>query len=68
MAELKVLHERNFQSKPLKSFKVYEDPFAESQMCVELTFANGEIEYMCIGPGRPQIVSNGLGKETQEDA
>jgi hypothetical protein len=63
MAELKILHERRFEGKPLQSLKVYEDPFSESEVCIEFTFSNGEIEYMCIGPGRPKIASNGVGLE-----
>lgn len=68
MAELTILHERKFENKQLKSFRVYEDPFGECEMCIELAFSNGEIEYMCIGPGRPQILSNGCGREVQHDA
>ena len=63
MGELKILHERRFEGKPLKGFKVYEDPFSESEICVELLFSNGEVEYMCIGPGRPKIASKGVGHE-----
>lgn len=63
MPKVKVLHERTFDNKPLKAFKVYNDPFGESELCIELVFVDGEIEYIAIGPGRPQIVSNGLGHE-----
>ena len=60
MANLKVLYERTFGGKPVKSLKVYDDPFGENEMCVELAFVDGQIEYVCIGPGRPSIVSSGL--------
>src|SRR5262249_52035759 len=54
---IRPLHERNFAGKPLKSLKLYYDPFGENEMCVELAFTDGEIESVCIGPGRPQIIS-----------
>jgi hypothetical protein len=37
-AKAKLLHERDFAGKPVKSFKVYEDPFGENEICVELGF------------------------------
>jgi len=60
LANLKVLHERTFGGKPVKSLKIYDDPFGEDEMCVELAFVDGQMEYVCIGPGRPSIVSSGL--------
>jgi hypothetical protein len=65
--KLKVLHERTFDSKPLKSFKVYDDPFGEGEVCVELVFLDGEIEYVAIASGRPQIVSNGSPRDSGDD-
>ncbi len=63
--KVRLLHERRFEGKPLKSLTVYDDPFADNEMCVELAFVDGEIEYVCIGPGRPRIVSSGLGYEVE---
>ena len=60
MPSLKTLHERSFAGKPLKSFKVYNDPFGESELCIELAFVDGQIECLEIGPGRPELVSRGL--------
>jgi hypothetical protein len=60
LAKVKLLHERKFAGKPVKSFKVYEDPFGENEICVELAFVDGQIELVCIGPGKPGIVSSGL--------
>jgi hypothetical protein len=57
MPSLHLLHERTFSGKPLKSFKVYNDPFGQSEVCVELAFADGQVACLSIGPGRPQIVS-----------
>ena len=57
MPTLKSLHERNFAGEPLKSFKVYNDPFGGNEVCIELIFVDGKVEYLCIGPGRPEIVS-----------
>lgn len=57
VATLKPLHERLFPGKPLKSFKVYNDPFGDNELCVELAFVDGEIECLCISPGRPKILS-----------
>jgi len=54
---IRPLHERKFAGKPLKSLKLYYDPFGENEMCVELAFTDGEIASVCIGPGRPQIIS-----------
>jgi hypothetical protein len=58
LPSLHLLHERTFAGKPLQSFKVYNDPFGESELCVELAFADGQVACLCIGPGRPQIVSS----------
>lgn len=60
MPKLKPLHEQTFEGKALKTFKVYNDPFGEREMCVELAFVDGQIECVCIGSGRPEIVSRGL--------
>ena len=57
MPSLHLLHERTYAGKPLQSFKVYNDPFGQSEVCVELAFADGQIACLCIGPGRPQVVS-----------
>jgi hypothetical protein len=65
VANLRLLHERIFGGKPLKSLAVYDDPFGDNEMCVELAFVDGEIEYVCIGPGKPRIVSTGLGYEVE---
>ena len=65
MAKVRLVHERMFEGKPLKSLKVYDDPFGDNEMCVELTFVDGEIQYVCIGPGKPRIVSSGLGYEVE---
>lgn len=59
MAKVKLLHERIFAGKPVKSFKIYDDPFGENELCLELAFVDGEIEYVCIGSGRPRILSIG---------
>ena len=58
MANAKLLHERDFAGKPVKSFRVYEDPFGEDEICVELAFLDGQIEFVCIGPGKPGMVSS----------
>lgn len=60
MAKVKLLHKRTFRGKPLKSLKVYEDPFGNNEMCVELAFVDGQIEFVSIGPGKSRIVSSGL--------
>jgi len=65
VARVKLLHERTFGGKPLKSLTVYDDPFADNEMCIELAFVDGQIECICIGPGRPRIVSSGLGYEVE---
>jgi len=57
MPTLKPLHERSFAGKPLKNFKVYNDPFGANEVCIELTFIDGHVEFVGIGPGRPEIVS-----------
>lgn len=59
MAKVKLLHKRTFGGKPLKNLKVYEDPFGNNEMCVELAFVDGQIEFVSIGPGKPGIVSSG---------
>ncbi len=68
MPSLHLLHERTFAGKPLQSFKVYNDPFGESEVCVELAFADGQVACLCIGPGRPQIVSSDLCCELNPDS
>jgi len=60
MPNLHLLHERKFAGKRLQSFKVYNDPFGESEVCVELAFADRQVACLCIGSGRPQIVSTNL--------
>lgn len=60
MPRLKSLHEKHFAGKPLKIFKVYNDPFGGNEVCIELTFVDGQVEYLGIGPGRPEIVSSAL--------
>jgi len=60
MPGLHLLHKRTFSGKPLQSLKVYNDPFGEAEVCVELVFVDGQIACLCIGPGRPQIVSSEL--------
>jgi hypothetical protein len=67
MPSLHLLHERTFAGKPLQSFKVYNDPFGESEVCVELAFADGQVACLSIGPGRPQIVSCELCFEGAQD-
>jgi hypothetical protein len=68
MPSLHLLHERIFAGKPLQSFKVYNDPFGESEVCVELAFADGQVACLSIGPGRPQIVSTDLCYELNSDS
>lgn len=65
MAKLNLLHERTFAGKPLKSFRLYDDPFGEKEVCVELIFLDGQVEYVAIGSGRPAIVGSGLGYEAE---
>ena len=60
MAKAKLLHERDFAGKRVKSFKVYEDPFGENEICVELAFLDGQIEFVCIGSGKPGMLSSGI--------
>jgi hypothetical protein len=60
LAKVKPLHERKFSAKPLKSLSVYHDPFGENEICVELIFADGLVECVCIGSGKPQILSTRL--------
>ena len=67
MAKVKVLHERTFGGKPAKSLRVYDDPFGGNEMCVELAFLDGEIEYVCIGSGRPGILSSGICYEVDSE-
>jgi hypothetical protein len=68
MPNLDLLHERTFAGKPLQTFKVYNDPFGESEVCVELAFTDGQVACLCIGPGRPQIVSSELCYELNADS
>jgi hypothetical protein len=68
MPSLHILHERTFAGEPLLSLKVYNDPFGTSEVCVELAFADGQIACLCIGPGRPQIVSSELCDELDPDS
>jgi hypothetical protein len=68
MPSLHLLHERTFEGKPLQSLKVYNDPFGESEVCVELAFADGQVACLCIGPGRPRIVSSELCYELNPDS
>jgi hypothetical protein len=60
LAKAKLLHERDFAGKRVKSFKVYEDPFGENEICVELAFLDGQIEFVCIGSGKPGMLSSGI--------
>ena len=60
LAKVKLLHERTLRGKPLKNLKVYENPFGNNEMCFELSFVDGQIEFVSIGPGRPRIVSSRL--------
>jgi len=57
---LKTLHERNFGGKPPKIFKIYDDPFGGKEVGIELIFVDGHVEYIGIGPGRPEIVSSAM--------
>jgi len=57
MPSLHLLHERTFAGKPLQNLKVYNDPFGQTEVCVELAFTDGQVACLSIGPGRPQIVS-----------
>jgi hypothetical protein len=66
MPSLQLLHEHTFAGKPLESFKVYNDPFGESEVCVELAFTNGQVACLCMGPGRPQIVSSQMCHEIDQ--
>ena len=68
MPTLHLLHERIFGGKPLQSFRVYDDPFGESEVCVELVFADGQVACLCIGARRPQIVSSDLCYELITDS
>jgi hypothetical protein len=52
-----------FAGKPVESLKVYNDPFGDDEICVELAFVDGQIECLSIGPGRPKIVSSALSYE-----
>lgn len=60
MAKIQLLHERMFSGRPVKSLKVYNDPFSDNEICVELAFVDGQIECIGIGPSRPTIVSTAL--------
>jgi len=66
MPSLHLLYEHTFAGEPLESFKVYNDPFGESEVCVELAFTNGQVACLCIGPGRPQVVSSQMCHEMDE--
>ena len=44
----------------LKSLKVYDDPFGENEVCIELSFVDGQVACLGIGPRRPTIVSTSL--------
>lgn len=68
MPRIEALHERKFAGKPLKSLKLYYDPFGQNEMCVELSFTDGEIASVCIGPGRPQIISAVMCYEPESSA
>ncbi len=67
MAKVKLLHERTFGGKPLKSLKLYDDPFGDNEICVELAFVDGQIEFVSIGPGKPGILSSGLCYEVDSE-
>lgn len=60
---LNLLHERVFDGRALKNLRLYYDPFAQNQVCVELVFVDGLVEYICIGSGKPEIVSCGSGHD-----
>ena len=60
MAKIQLLHERMFSGKSAKSLKVYNDPFGDNEICIELAFVDGQIEFLAIGPSRPKIVSKTL--------
>jgi hypothetical protein len=68
MPSVHLLHERTFGGKPFQSLKVYNDPFGDTDVCLELSFVDGQIACLCIGPGRPQIVSSDLCYEPKLDS
>lgn len=57
MAKLRILHERTFSGKPLNGFKIYHDPFGQKEICIELVFVDGEIQLLCVGSGKPELLS-----------
>jgi hypothetical protein len=63
---LKPLHVRTFAGKPLKSFQIYNDPFGGNEVCIELTFLDGDVECVGIGPSRPEVVSTGMFYQSDE--
>ncbi len=63
MPSSNLLHERTFPGKPLKCFRIYNDPFGANEVCIDLIFLDGQVECVGIGPGRPEIVSHALGYE-----
>jgi hypothetical protein len=52
LAKVKLLHERTFGGKPLKSLKLYDDPFGDNELCEELAFVDGQIEFVSIRSGK----------------
>ncbi len=58
--QLQLLHQRMFFCRAVKSLRLYNDPFGETELCVELAFVDGEIESIGISPDRPKIVSKAL--------
>jgi hypothetical protein len=67
LAKMKLLHERTFGGKPLKSLKLYDDPFGDTEICVELAFVDGQIGFVSIGPGKLGIASSGLCYEVDSE-
>lgn len=56
----KTIHKKNYGNRLLRSLSVYEDCASGPQeMCVELTFDDGVIDYFYIQAGKPVLASKG---------
>ncbi|HET9378561.1 MAG TPA: hypothetical protein VFO40_26565 [Chthoniobacterales bacterium] len=53
-----MLYDRFFLGKPLKSFHIYHDPFGLKEICIELVFVGGEVEFLTVGSGAPELLSS----------
>jgi len=66
MAKLKLLYTQVLNGARIKELRIYEDPFSNKELCVELALVDGQV--LCIGVGatRPQVISSSLCRENAQ--